>query len=296
MNESAFIWIIAVWMAAVGGSVGSFLNVVVYRLPAGISLSYPSSHCPKCQHPIRWHDNVPVFGWLMLGGRGRDWRTWIPLRYPVVEATAAALFLLIACAEGAIFGANLPARPIPVVDGVILPALTSWELAGIMGWHLLLLCTLLSASLIRYDGHEVPARLFAPAFVVAVLGSLVWPHLHPQPAAMLGTTPTPGLVDALAGFAAGAVAGLVVWKLVEPPQRSDLVWAAALAGMMLGWQAAVVAGGATVVFAGLSRVIGGVWAAWRRVPPVAWLLVWCTVWIVQWHRLADVLFGTAAGL
>ena len=52
-------WLIVVWLFVVGGVVGSFLNVVVYRLPLGISLIHPPSHCPKCGKPIRWYDNVP---------------------------------------------------------------------------------------------------------------------------------------------------------------------------------------------------------------------------------------------
>lgn len=294
MNESAFIWIVAVWMAAIGGSVGSFLNVVIYRLPAGMSLSYPSSHCPKCGHPIRWHDNVPVFGWLMLGGRCRDCRTWIPVRYPAVEAVVAALFLLIAFAEGASLGANFPARPVSVVDGVIFPPLTVGQLAGIMGWHLLLLCTLLSASLIRYDGHDVPSRLFAPAFAVAVVGSLFWPFLHPQPAAMLSAGPTPGIVDALSGLAAGAAIGLVGWKLLEPSRRPDLLWATALVGAVLGWQAVFAIGAATLVAGGLAKIVAILWTPWRRVAPVMWLGLGATLWITQWRLLVETLSATLA--
>ena len=295
MNESAFIWIATFWMAVVGGSVGSFINVVVYRLPAGINLSYPSSHCPNCRHPIRWHDNVPVFGWLKLRGRCRDCRTRIPLRYPAVEASVAALFVLIAFAEGATLGANLPTRPLTVADGLIFPDLTVWELAGIMGWHLLLLCTLLCASLIRYDGHEVPLRMFGPALVVAALGSMIWPQLHPLPAVMLATGPTPGLIDALAGLAAGTVLGLAAWKLLEPSQRPDLAWAAALVGTMLGWQALLVIWGATVVLVVASKVVGYLRAPWRRVPPVAWLGLCSAAWIFQWRWLAEVVFGSVAG-
>lgn len=295
MNETVFMWIAAFWMAAVGGAVGSFLNVVVYRLPAGMNLSYPSSHCPKCGHPIRWHDNVPVFGWLLLGGRCRDCRTWIPLRYPTVEATVAALFLLIAGTEGATLGANLPARPVPVVDGVIFPPLTVWQLAGIMGTHLFLLCTLLSASLIRYDGHDVPSRLFVPAFAVGLACSAIWPCLHPQPAAILTTGPTPGIVDALGGLAAGTGLGLVGWRLLEPSRPPDLVWSAALAGTLLGWQAALVVGGATIVLGQITKAMRCQWTPLERVAPVAWLGVGATVWIVQWHRLAEALFGKLAG-
>ncbi len=292
MSESAFIGIASFWMAAVGGAVGSFLNVVVYRLPAGMSLSYPGSHCPQCRHPIRWHDNVPVFGWIVLAGRCRDCRTWIPLRYPLVEAVTAALFVLIALTEGATLGENLPVRPVPVVDGFIFPELTLWQLAGIMGWHLLLLCTLLCAALIRYDGHQVPPRLFLPGMIVAALGSLVWPHLHPQPAAAVATGPVPGLVDALAGFSAGTVLGLIGWRLLERDRKPDLIWSSALAGAMLGWQAAIVAGGTTILLALASKIAGRLHAPWRRVPPVAWLGLGSLVWIVHWHWLAEMLFGS----
>lgn len=295
MSESAFMWIAAFWMAAVGGSVGSFLNVVIYRLPAGMSLSYPGSHCPKCGHPIRWHDNVPVFGWLMLRGRCRDCRSWIPIRYPVVEGAVAGLFLLIAVAEGTSLGANLPVRPVSVVDGLIFPPLGVGGLAGIMGWHLLMLCTLFCASLIRYDGHDVPLRLFGPALVVGILGSILWPWLHPQPAAVLATGPTPGIVDGLAGFTAGAVMGLVAWKALEPGSRPEMVWAAGMVGTILGWQAAVVIGGGTLVLGFVSRIVGGVWAPCRRMSAVAWLGIIAAVWIVQWQHLVAWLPGLLGG-
>ncbi|MGL4943412.1 MAG: prepilin peptidase [Thermoguttaceae bacterium] len=84
------IW--AVWLTFFGGAVGSFLNVVVYRLPRGESLISPPSHCPKCGHHIRFSDNVPVVGWIFLGGRCRDCRAAISVRYPLVEAAVAAIF------------------------------------------------------------------------------------------------------------------------------------------------------------------------------------------------------------
>ena len=291
MDETAYIWIAALWVAAIGGCVGSFLNVVVYRLPAGISLSSPSSHCPRCLHPIRWHDNVPVFGWLLLGGHCRDCRTRIPVRYPAVEATVAALFLLMAFAEGTTLGANLPARPLPVVDGLIYPELTVRESAGIMVWHLFLLCTLLCASLIRYDGHDAPPRLFFPGLAMGAVAPWIWPHLLPQPAAVLATGPTPGIVDGLAGLTMGVVLGWAAWKLLEPSQRPDLVWATALTGTLLGWQALIAVGGATIVLALVSKVGGRLWTPWRRLPPVAWLGLCSVVWIVQWRPLAESLFG-----
>ncbi len=100
--------VFALWLLAMGGAIGSFLNVVVYRLPAGMSLVHPGSHCPACKRPIRWHDNVPVLGWLWLAGRCRDCRSWISLRYPLVEAITAAAFLLVGMVEGPLLREDLP--------------------------------------------------------------------------------------------------------------------------------------------------------------------------------------------
>ena len=87
------IWLIVFWLFAVGGAVGSFLNVVVYRLPLGISLVYPPSHCPKCGKPhSAGTTTCPIFGWIMLRGRCRQCHNPISVRYPVVEAVTAAMF------------------------------------------------------------------------------------------------------------------------------------------------------------------------------------------------------------
>jgi len=76
-----------------GGVVGSFLNVVILRLPAGASIAYPASHCPVCKTPIRWYDNIPVFSYLVLQGRCRSCRMSISLQYPLVELCMALLSL-----------------------------------------------------------------------------------------------------------------------------------------------------------------------------------------------------------
>lgn len=78
-----------------GTSVGSFLNVVVYRIPAGLSLLHPPSRCPKCLKRLKPHDNVPVLGWLWLKGRCRYCHNPIARRYPLVEATTGMLFVLV---------------------------------------------------------------------------------------------------------------------------------------------------------------------------------------------------------
>src|SRR5437763_7163124 len=94
---------------ALGSCVGSFLNVVVWRLPRveyseddGVfggffrswqALSYPPSHCPKCGKRLKWYDNLPVVGWIKLGGRCRYCKQPISIRYPIIEAMTGLLFV-----------------------------------------------------------------------------------------------------------------------------------------------------------------------------------------------------------
>ena len=76
---------------ALGLAFGSFLNVVIYRLPRGESLSHPPSRCPGCGKPIRAFDNIPVLGWLLLGGRARCCKVRISARYPLIEGLGGLL-------------------------------------------------------------------------------------------------------------------------------------------------------------------------------------------------------------
>ncbi len=77
-----------------GLCVGSFLNVVIYRLPNKMSLSKPNSHCPHCKYELRWYDNIPVLSYLMLGGKCRSCKTHISCRYTAVELANTVLWLL----------------------------------------------------------------------------------------------------------------------------------------------------------------------------------------------------------
>lgn len=81
--------------AVVGLAVGSFLNVVIYRLPRGESLWGPASHCPSCSSPVRWYDNIPVVSFFLLRGRCRSCKEPISWRYPLVEGVCAFFFLII---------------------------------------------------------------------------------------------------------------------------------------------------------------------------------------------------------
>lgn len=90
-----------------GAMIGSFLNVCIYRLPAGMSLSRPASHCPKCGSAIRWYQNIPVMSYLLLRGRCASCRDKVSLRYPAVELLTGAIFALLYLKLG--LGWELPA-------------------------------------------------------------------------------------------------------------------------------------------------------------------------------------------
>jgi leader peptidase (prepilin peptidase)/N-methyltransferase len=84
------------YAALMGLVLGSFLNVVIYRLPLRQSLVSPPSRCRKCGYSLRWFDNIPVLSWLMLGGKCRQCRDPISAQYPIVELITGALFVLVA--------------------------------------------------------------------------------------------------------------------------------------------------------------------------------------------------------
>lgn len=125
MPEPVFqTFVLALLAALTGACVGSFLNVVVHRVPRGISVVTPRSRCPECHAHIRPWDNVPVLGWLWLRGRCRHCRTRISPRYPLVEAAVAAL--AVACLLH--FGANLASMGAFVLLASLLAiALIDWE-------------------------------------------------------------------------------------------------------------------------------------------------------------------------
>ena len=87
-------------IALLGLAVGSFLNVVIYRIPAGESLSRPGSHCPYCGHRIRNRHNIPLIGWMVLHGRCADCRARISARYPLIELLTAVLFVAVTLRVG----------------------------------------------------------------------------------------------------------------------------------------------------------------------------------------------------
>lgn len=109
---------LAVICGVLGLAIGSFLNVVIWRVPRGESVVSPPSHCPSCNEPISPRDNVPLLSWLLLRGRCRHCGTRISARYPLVETLTAALFVAMALWFGPV--AQLPAYLYLVAVGVAL--------------------------------------------------------------------------------------------------------------------------------------------------------------------------------
>lgn len=133
--------LLVIFCALLGLAVGSFVNVVVWRVPRGLSVVRPPSACPVCGIGIRPRDNVPVVGWVLLKGRCRDCSIGISPRYPAVEATCAALFAVLAMAIG------------------IDPALPAYLYLAAVG---------LALALIDIDTRRLPDVLTLPSYGVVL--------------------------------------------------------------------------------------------------------------------------------
>lgn len=140
--------IIAIAAALFGAVVGSFLNVVIHRLPRGESIVFPPSRCPRCGARIRAKDNVPLLGYLLLGGRCRDCSEPIGPRYPLVEGLMAALTAGLWLRYG--FSASL-------------------------GVYFVFLAGLVAVTFIDIDHKIIPDSLSLGGMVVGFLGSLLTP-------------------------------------------------------------------------------------------------------------------------
>jgi leader peptidase (prepilin peptidase) / N-methyltransferase len=139
--------VLATLLAALAGLlVGSFLNVVAWRLPRGESLVRPRSRCPACRTPIKPYDNVPVVSWLLLRGRCRHCGAHVSARYPLVEAVTAALYAAVVLAG----------------DGALEIFL-----------GLALVTALVPITLIDLDLRLIPNAITLPASVAAVLAAVV---------------------------------------------------------------------------------------------------------------------------
>jgi leader peptidase (prepilin peptidase)/N-methyltransferase len=210
-----------------GLAVGSFLNVVIYRIPRDESLVRPGSHCPDCGVAVRNRHNVPVLGWLMLRGRCADCGVPIGVRYPLVEAGTAALFVAVAARFG-----------------------WSWQLPG----YLYLAAIAIALAAIDLDVMRLPDKIVLPSYAVAA--ALF------APAVIAGHSWGP----AVRGLLAAALLYAVYWVLAVLPKGlgGGDVKLAPLLGFYLGWLSwSSVAVGAFAGFL-LGGLVGAALLALRR--------------------------------
>ena len=194
-------WIFPV--ALLGACVGSFLNVVIFRLPRGLSVTQPRwSFCPQCEHRIRAYDNIPIFGWLLLVGRCRDCRLTIPPMYPVVEALTALLFVAI---WDAVFIAQVAA------PGSAAPTLaTAWPVALSL---LFLFSSLMAMSVMDLETYTVDIRLCNATVGVGIACAAVLGWIN-APVASLQSTRSDTLPPVVV---AAAIAAAFGWFVVQLP-------------------------------------------------------------------------------
>lgn len=163
---------------------GSFGNVVIWRFPRGESLSHPGSHCPRCDKPIAWFDNIPLVSWLLLRGRCRACRVPISIRYPSVELLSGVLWAL----------------PVAV-----------WGVTAKAGFAIVLFYLLLLLTFIDIDTQRLPNALVAIAGAAGLIGAL-WSQFSGESAVPLigsGVFGSP-LLAALAGAVISAGAALLI--------------------------------------------------------------------------------------
>ena len=233
------------WFFVVGCCVGSFLNVVIYRVPAGISVLAKASHCPVCQTKIASRDNLPLIGWLKLQGRCRNCGTSISSRYPSVELTIGLLFLLLYIVELISGGTNLPGRTPNHYAGVLwILFYTKWDLLGLYLFHCFVLCAVFSWTMMGRDGHRVPTKAAVITIGLAITAALIWPHLLPWTdggvvVKIINSTAMAPSIFTLDRVFSGAIlagsAGWLVSRLCGLPFQLA-TWL--LIGVAFGWQAA----------------------------------------------------------
>ena len=201
-------------IGVLGLLVGSFLNVVIHRLPRGESLVRPASRCPQCEAPVKPYDNIPVLSWLLLRGRCRHCGGAISARYPLVEALTAAAFVGAALTRGvdddlalwlpfaamliAVAGIDLDHRIIP--NKILLPA-AIWGLIATVAF--------------RPDNIDDSLIAGGIAFSALLLAALVYPagmgmgdvKLAGVMGIYLGSGVAPAMLSA---FLAGSIVGLLI--------------------------------------------------------------------------------------
>jgi len=197
-------------VALLGLIAGSFLNVCIVRLPKEESVVVPRSHCPYCENTIRFYDNIPIFSYISLKGRCRACGLPISLRYPIVEALTASLFVLLAVS----------------FKGFVLAA------------YIIFVCGVIVASFVDLEHEIIPDEVSLYGIIAGILLSVIFPSLQHVSTHMQGLRAS--LFGALVG--AGLIYGIgILGKLIfrkESMGFGDVKFMAAI-GSFLGPEKAV---------------------------------------------------------
>lgn len=205
----------AILIGSFGLLIGSFLNVVIFRVPAGRSIVSPPSACGGCGTRIRAWDNIPVVSWLVLRGKCRDCRVAISARYPLVELGTAVFFALVAWW---------------VISGEVSTGLTgvgpTLALGAVLVAFLYLAAVSVTLAMIDLDTHTLPNRIVLPAYAVAAALLTAAAFLMDEPGRIL--------MSLLGG---AALFGLYLLMALAYPAGMGLgdVKLAGLLGLYLGW-------------------------------------------------------------
>ncbi len=309
--------VIVGWLAWIGSSIGSFLNVVAWRMPRGKSVG-GRSHCPRCGTQLLARDNFPVLGWLAVRGRCRACRLPISIRYPIVEASVGMTLTLLGIAE--LYRFSLPGDVATHVHGPIRSPMIGPTLLSILIYHVVAVSVAWAIGLILYDRQRVPAKLIGFAAVAIALVPLAWPHLlvvtwmqlpavvSPSPADVGvgptwrdGATTIDAIIRVITALAAAGLAGRSLARGFCPtadlklnPLGSgskrliDLIVMISVPAIVVGWQAL----SAVLLIASLAAVaVGGLFnrtdalGRFGLMMPVA-----LTVQLVSWRPADQIRF------
>ncbi len=294
--------LLGVWFFVVGSSIGSFLNVVAYRLPRGMSIN-GFSRCPYCYTNIRGSDNIPLIGWIRLRGRCRACRLPISARYPGFELLGGGVAMILFLFEFLSHCSNLPLTNRPVETFGMLAGRMDWDSLARTLWHLTLLYVLIAAAMIRWGGQTAPKRLFAVGIIAWLIGALAWPDFYPLAwRSPLGdSTSIVGRLNPLFTWVVGGVWGICLASLILPiswrfitdcsgPRALDRkridAWLGAwfLVGVALGWQSMLPVGllcVGTCLFVWAIRSMRGVQ---QPFDPLAWLWLAVLLHLITWSN------------
>jgi len=248
--------ILGLLVFATGTVVGSFLNVCIYRIPWQKSVIWPDSRCPRCLSAIAARHNVPILGWLSLGGKCRSCRLPISARYPLVEALVGVLFV-------AIYLADVAAVP----RGLTGPEAAMLGLRA--AYHMTLVALLVAATFIDFDLFVIPDEVTVTGMVLGLAAGTLTPWVRPDTGS--GATSWEGFVVGMTGLLVG---GGLVWgvriaaglALRREAMGFGDVTLLAMIGAFLGWQAAVLTFFLAPFFGllpALAKLIGVTWKAIR---------------------------------